>query len=132
MPSGRPTRPAKARDMTATKRQRVTMIALSGLLAIGGVAASALPAAALGSITSGNYHGHSFLTPSNNWLRVQTAYSVTGASVRVCAQGTAAGNLITGVPRVCGNTAFAQWTGTSGYQAPGGRHWKADGTTFNT
>lgn len=115
-------------------RRKVLLAVAAAAVAAAGVCGTAAPALALGTVNDdGGYSGHSFIQSGTKFLEVQTLYNVTSANVRVCSQGTSAGSLITGVPKVRGSTnSFAQWEGKSGYYAPGGRHTKANGTTFNS
>ncbi len=113
-----------------TRSGRRARIALVLGITSAAVLGAASPALALGSGSGGysGYWGHSFESP---FLTVQTSWQVTGASVRVCAQGTSLGNRIGS--RACGATAFVQWNSGSTYYAPGGRHWgNTDSITWTT
>lgn len=112
-------------DMNSQKHREHTnskliKAALAFVVFVGAILGTPSQAFALGAGDGGytNYWGHSYDGPQ---LVVQTIWQVTGASVRVCAQGTSLGNRIGS--RACGAKAFVQWNGNSNWYSEGGIHW---------
>jgi hypothetical protein len=111
-----------------TMGARVALVVVIASVAVLGAASPAMAVLGSGSGGYSGYWGHSF---DNPLLVVQTSWQVTGASVRVCAQGTSDGIRLGS--RSCGATAFVQWNGGSNWYNEGGKHWgNTDSITWTT